>query len=142
MVDITESLEKRKKELKMYIDRHGIVHVPIVSELKCVSGKSVEFQQSESEGSYITGNWLTIQFHNAKFKIGVKEVCDIKDDFEKIELTAKLYDDWAYLNNIEFAYKSYVGDKVRKYWFNIRKYDGNKEVIPAANTPYEIYIEI
>jgi len=126
----------------MHIDRQGIVHVPIVPELKYVSGKLIEFQQIESKGPYITGNWLTIQFYNAKFKIDVKKVSDIKDDFKKIELTVKLYDDWAYWNNIEFAYKAYVGDKVRKYWFNLYKYDGNKEVIPAGNTPYEIYIEI
>jgi len=142
MVDITESLEKRKKELKMHIDRQGIVHVPIVPELKYVSGKSVEFQQSKSEGPCITGNWLTIQFYNAKFKIGVKEVCDIKDNFEKIELSVELYDDWAYWNNIDFEYKAYVNDKVRKYFFNILKYNGNKEVIPNGNTPYEISIEI
>jgi len=141
MVDITEALEKKKKELKMYIDRQGIVHVPIVPELKYVSGKSVVFQQNEDE-SYITGNWLTIQFYNAKFKIGVKEVCDIKDDFKKIELNCELYDDWVYWNNIEFAYKAYVGDKVRKYYFNLIKRNGNKEVVPAGNTPYEISIEI
>jgi len=84
------------KALKMYVDRYGLLFVPIANGIESIVGKYMSYTNGGNdlfEGPYISGNYLSTKYDFVWFTVWVECIEDNLEDFKHIELTITFLED-------------------------------------------------